>query len=171
MAPRSDSVISTSSGSGTAGNLRKGPDKDAIVVRRPPMAGNAYDHGSEMPPMYSDIPIEVVKSVQASLDESPPLGRLADNYDIVYPIGLVFNDNELSQAGIGRLQAAARQVKQLPFEILIQVGSARDFGKTVRVYQYLFETCDISPLRLGVALKPTADAEGMLVLSFRHPSR
>ena len=171
MSPRSDSVISTSTGSGLAGMLRKGPDKEAVVTRRPPMAGNAYSTGSEMPPMYSDIPIEVTKSVQAAIDETPPVGRLADNYDIVYPIGLVFNGDELSQAGVSRLMAAAKQVRQLPFEILIQVGDPRDFAKTIRVYTYLFQTCELSPLRLGVGLKPTADAEGMLVLSFRHPTR
>ena len=56
LAPRNDSAISSQSGSGIVGMARKGPDKDHVVVRRPPMAGNAFDRGSEMPALYSARP-------------------------------------------------------------------------------------------------------------------
>jgi hypothetical protein len=168
MAPRSDSVIGTQGGTGTAGGLRKGPDKDAVVVRRPPMAGNGFSKGSEMAPVYSDVPIEVTKAVEAYLD-SAPIGNLSDGYDVSIPLGLAFDGEELSTAGKKRLEELSRQLRNLPYEILIQVGNQRDVGKSIRAYQHLFQVCDITPLRLGVGLKPSAEANGMLVLAFRHP--
>jgi len=169
-APRNDSVIGTTSGNGVVGLLRKGPDRDSVVVRRAPMAGNAFDQGSEMPATYSDVPIEVVKSVEASL-EADQVGRITDNYDISYPLGLMFEGDELSQAGQSRLRDAARQVRDLPYELLIQVGEPREYLRAVRAYTYLFQVCELSPLRLGVGLLPSAGENGMLVLSFRHRPR
>ena len=171
LSPRNDSAIGTQGGTGVAGMLRKGPDKDQVVVRRAPMTGNAFDRGSEMPAAYSDSPIEVTKSVQSYLDQNPP-GRLSDNFEIALPMGLMFEGNgNLSQAGMVRLQQVAQQIRMLPFEVLIQVGNSREIPQAIRVYEYLFQTCEVSPLRLGTGLKAERDGEGMLWLLLRHPPK
>jgi flagellar motor protein MotB len=170
MAPRNDSVIGSQPGSGIAGGQRKGPDKESVVVRRPPMAGNAFDRGSEMPALHSDVPVEVTKSVQDSLEKASP-DRLSQDFEIALPLGLMFDQDALSTAGMKRLQEASRQVRNLPYDITVQVSKAGDFPKAVLAYTYLFQTCDLTPLRLGVGLAPSKDADGKLVLVFRHPRR
>ena len=83
----------------------------------------------------------------------------------------MFDGDQLSTAGALRLQESSRQVRNLPFDIWIQVGRPDDYAKAIQVYNYLFQVCDISPLRLGLALSASKDADGKLVLTFRHPSR
>ncbi len=153
---KTNSLVGGKGGTGAAGHNSQGADRTAVMLRVTPL-GRPVVHGSEAPPMYSDLPLEPVESVVNALDQTPP-GRLSDNYRLRVSATFLFAGEErLSDSGTHALESFAAAVRQLPYDIQIQVNTAGRLPQAARVMQYLFQIAGIHPGRIGIAVRPGRD--------------
>src|SRR5262245_60262712 len=152
-AKKKDSLMYGAGGTGIAGMMQRGMEQDSIVWRRRPMRGRVGPSGSEMPPRFSESALESTAEVLRGLEETG-LGTLEDNYGIRVPLALLFaSDGRISPSGKQVLQAVARNVKSLPYDIHLQVNAAANVAKAVMVAKYLWEQQGILPGRMGVGVR------------------
>src|SRR5262249_39378588 len=138
-AKKKDSLMYGQGGTGIAGMMQRGMDQDSIVWRRRPMRARVGMSGSEMPPRYSEAALESTAEILRHLEESG-MGTLEDNYGVRIPLGMLFTqDGRISSSGAQVLEAVARNVRQLPYEIHIQVNGAAQIPKAVSLTKYLWE--------------------------------
>jgi len=148
-----DSLMYGEGGTGIAGKMSSSLEQDAVVWRKRPVSARAGQHGSEMPPLYSEPALEATAAVLRRLD-GPLAGTLADNYALRVPLAVLFGpDGTVSAAGKELLASVARNLRQLPYDIAFQFDDARDLPRGVRLCQHLAEEQGIPPSRLAVGVR------------------
>lgn len=165
---KNDSLVGGKGGSGAASLTPFGGDKTAVLLRVTAL-GRSVIHGSESAPTYSDLSSEPVESVLSALKEAPP-GRLSDNFCLRVSGDFLFADGDrLSESGARALGSIASAVRQLPYDIQIQVNSQERLPRASRVMQYLFQMANIHPGRIGIGVRPTdGDGETIRLLLVRN---
>ena len=164
---REDSISGGKGSKKVVGTPRKGVANDSVAIRSAQGMGDPFGQGSRTPPMYAESPQEVLKNIQAAQDENP--GKLSDSFEISYPLGFVFESGvTFSQGGQTQLLRIAKQMKNLPFDMLVLVGDQEEMPQAVAIYRFLFQRCEIVPSRLGLGLKPDTVQRGRVWLILRR---
>ncbi len=153
LSPRSDSIVNGQGGSGVVGPEHQGADRDALVWRLLPSPGRTTPHGSELPPLYSDPNPDATPEVVRRL-EADQTHTLADSYQLQMPLGLLFNDQgDLTPGGIQWLHAIGRNIRALPYDLMLQVDDPRQLPRAIKMSHYFATKEAIHPGRIGVGLR------------------
>jgi hypothetical protein len=148
-----DSIHYGTGGLGIAGLLEQSLDRDAVVWRDRYLTGRHGKPGSEIPPMYSDPALGSTAAVLRSLEEQE-LGKLSDSYATRVPLSLFFDaEGRLSQSGRTFLGGLANNLRNLPYDVHIQVEGRENARKAVDLAFYLAQQRSIHPGRLGVGTR------------------
>lgn len=151
-----DSVMGGEGGSGSAGEGKQTLDHDTIVWRERPRTARLGEGGSEMPSLHSDPMLETTEDILRRL-ELPTLGTLADSFTVRLPAALLFrSDGKLSESGLSLTHAIAQKVRQLPYDILVEVDDSQYASRAVTLCQRLMLQEQIYPGRLGVGVRQVA---------------
>ncbi|HTU22193.1 MAG TPA: flagellar motor protein MotB [Gemmataceae bacterium] len=142
---------------------RGGLERDSVVWRPRLKQKLATDSGAAMAPMYRDpsrgMTDRILQALEGAADE-----KSADNFAIRLPLSLLFdNDEQLSSSGKRLLHALADNLRELPWDLQLQVSHADDTPRAVQVCQFLLSQEGYEPARLAVGARRPRDGEGDFV--------
>lgn len=158
-------------GSGVAAAGSQNPEASSVVWREVPTQPAARPGGTETPPRYSD-PVQNATAQVLQLLETATDGALEDSWMLRLPHSLLFAaDGQLSEAGGRLLQAIARNLRPLPYDVQVQTDPAGGLAPGIALAQFLIRREGFHPSRIGVGLQPATDGRQRLVwLTFARRS-
>lgn len=164
-------VLYDSEGLGVAAAASQKREAGSVVWREVPAQTAAPQAGSETPPRYSD-PVQNATAQVLRMLEAATAGTLEDSWTLRLPFSLLFAaDGQLSESGSRLLQALARNLRALPYDIQVQMDSSAHMAQGIALAQYLVRREGLHPSRIGVGVQPSTDGRQRLVwLTFAHRS-
>jgi hypothetical protein len=158
LGQKKDSLVGGRGGSGVAGAMHELPDQDAVIWRERPLSSRDGKGKSENPAMYSDPGLPTTSEVMRAL-ENVNAASINDSYSIRLPLALLFQSGDrLSPSATEIFHGMGRHIRQLPFDLLIQVDDAKYLSKAMAVAQFLMLKESIYPARLAVGTRTTAES-------------
>ncbi|SRR6266511_3432398 len=154
---KGDSLMNLLDGEGLVAPSRR-EDLDGVVWRELPAQPKFSSRGSETAPMYSDPRGESTAAIVKLLDEQTK-STLADSYVLRIPLPLLFDqENRLTDSGTQVLRVIASNLRDLPYELHLQVGEKRELPRVLAVVRHMTEREGFHPSRLGIGLRDSSEA-------------
>ena len=156
MSKHNGSIAEGPGGKGVAGQAHKGDERDSLFWRVPP-PNRVTTEGSEVAPLYGDVPLEQTADLLRRL-EADRSRTLADSYQLQIPLRLLFTPRgDLSPRGTQLLQAIGRTLRPLPFDLHCQVDDARHLPRAIDLAFSFAQKEGVHPGRLGVGVCGSAE--------------
>lgn len=154
---RRDSLLYGTMGRGIVAPRPNSPDLDSIVWRQCTAQARQDELGSEIPPQFSD-PVADLTSRVLHLLETGTDKNLADSYSTRFLLGMLLeSDQKLSPTGVQLMNMVARNMRNLPYDLYLEVDSRVHVPQAVALARHLSEKGGIHPGRLGVGVRPGGD--------------
>jgi chemotaxis protein MotB len=170
-----DSLLYGEGGSGIAGPAHAGPDQDAVVWRQLLLTADLRHSGSRTPPLYSDPALGPTRQVLNLLEQAGNEAVLPEGYALRLPLSLLFGpDRKLTPSGSRLLGVIARNVRWLPYDLLLQVEDAGELSQALAAVGDLTRRHGLAASRVGVGIGapgPARDASLCLLLQPRPQVR
>jgi chemotaxis protein MotB len=129
-------------------------ERDALVLRVRPWSSRVGSHGSEMPPLYVDPPLESMAKGLAHFDlEEELANRQAFHFDLEWSV--LFDERGTpSEYAAERFRLLAVQMRRLPLEVRLQVPTTADLPSATQLADQLRQLAGIPAGRISVGVRP-----------------
>ncbi|MCR9119859.1 MAG: flagellar motor protein MotB [bacterium] len=165
-------IFGSAAGTGAAGDLPEGMEKDSILYRVRPRAGRITSNGVEQAPLYTDPQLEQFGQGILGL-EDPLVATFQSSHALQMPLSLLLlPDGNLSPQGKQRLRMIGKQLVKSDTQLLLEVRGEANVERAVKLALLMAEETGAPPSRIGVgAANDPAVHEGSVRLVMRRTAR
>jgi hypothetical protein len=157
-----DSLIYGEPGTGFVGQGHRNYDKDAIVWRQYAFPARLGEDGAENPPLHSQPARDIAAVIVKRLD-TPSDKTLADSFSMNLPFDLLLSaEGKLSSSGKEILGVLANNLRNLPYDLFIQMNGSSELVQGVTLARHLAEEGRVFPSRISVGLRPGSRSDGQV---------
>lgn len=147
-----ESMFSGGGATGIAGDRTDAVDRDALAVRTRPRSARFTTRGSEMPAIHKDPVNKSLSNGIAALDESQQeeiAFRIVSNLSLSQ---LIDEEGRISAVGVQRMRMVARKMREIPFDVVLQVKYASAIPKAMVLADQLVRAELLLPGRIAVGV-------------------
>lgn len=129
-------------------------ERDALVLRVRPWSSRVGSHGSEIPPLNTDPPLESLAKGLEHFDLAEDLAnRQAFHFDLEWS-ALFDESGAPSEYAAERFRLLAVQMRRLPLEARLQVPTAADLPSATQLADQVRQQAGIPAGRISVGVRP-----------------
>lgn len=124
--------------SGVAAEIPDGLDKDSFATRMRPRSARLTMRGTEMPPIMKDAAKSTFGEGLAGLEEEKHR-EVVDEYTIIVRLSdFATSTGEVSAYGRQHLKMLAKQIRNVPYEVIFEANAAREIDRVTALTDALF---------------------------------
>ena len=165
--------VSLFGGGGSKGIVRKkeqAMDFDSVIMRKRSRAGRITQRGTEMPTIHTDPSYTSVNKGIAGLENDEDR-ELSERHAITIPINLIIDSSKnITPLGKQQFRILAQQLKRLPLDIELRVGTEARTEDALLMATHLFEEEKVLPGKIGVSFDrhSTSSEELTIIMTYMY---
>ena len=142
---------------GIAGEKNDAMDRESVVFRYRPKKSRLTQHGSETPPMNSDVKSEGLSEGLEALNENSDLAALQRVSFSASRNSILNRDGKLTMTGQRQIGSMAKQLVRFDMKLSISVPDQKDLPAAIEMAQQMTYGGGVALGQISVSTQPNPD--------------